>query len=96
MANQSNPFKYAFVVRCPLEDGASLRTLAKEAGQTVSAYVASLIKKRIGKRELSDSEHAWVAARLKVNCHRRAKADAKTAAGYYRGKQRQGRNVSAV
>jgi len=88
MANQSNPFNYAFVVRCPIENGALLRSLASESGKTASAYVAEMIRERVSGRELSESDRKWVSDRLKTNCHRRAKADAKTAAGYYRGKRK--------
>ena len=77
-----------FVVWCPIESGVLLRPLASESGKTASAYVAEMIRERVSGLKLSESDRSWGSDRLKTNCHRRTKADAKTAVGYYRGKRK--------
>lgn len=88
MACQSNPKTYSFVVRCPLEDGAALKSLADDVGKTVSAYVAKMVRLHIGERNLNEKEKLWVSQHLEANLIRRAKADEKTANGYYKRKRR--------
>ena len=88
MACQSNPKTYAIVIRCPLEDGAAIKALAESEGSTVSAYVAKMIHDKVKDRALGEAERAWIAEHLELNLVRRAKADAKTAAGYYKRKRR--------
>lgn len=88
MACQSDPNVYAVVFRCPLEEGAELKTLADRAGKTISAYVAELVRGHLTHRELDSAEMSWVAEHLEANLARRAKADERTAAGYYKKKRR--------
>lgn len=88
MACQSNPKTYAIVIRCPLEDGAAIKALAESEGSAVSAYVAKMIHDKVKGRALGDAERAWVAEHLELNLARRARADAKAAAGYYKRKRR--------
>lgn len=88
MACQFNPKVYSIVVRCPLEDGAILKSLADEVDETVSAYLAKLIRAHIGERQLNETEKLWVSQHLEANLVRRAKVDEKTANGYYKRKRR--------
>lgn len=88
MACQSNPNTYAIVFRCPLENGAKLKTMAETAGMTVSAYVAKMVDDHVDDRALSESEKSWVNAHYEANKIRRTKADAMTANGYFKKKRR--------
>jgi hypothetical protein len=88
MACQSNPETYAIVIRLPLEEGAALKSLADSDRVAVSAFVAGMIHEKVKGRKLDVAERAWIAKHLEMNLIRRAKADAKTAAGYYKRKRR--------
>lgn len=88
MACQSNPKTYSIVFRCPLEDGAILKTLADASGETISAYVAKIIHGHVGERDLTDAEKVWLDEHLQANLARRARADELTAKGYYKRKHR--------
>lgn len=88
MACQSNPNTYAVVFRCPLKEGARLKTLADEAGQTISAYVAQIVHERIGSGELTEAEQMWLDEHLAANTARRIKQDEWTARGYYKKRHR--------
>ena len=88
MSCQVNPNTYPFVVRCPLKDGAILKTLADEAKMTMSAYAAKLLHDHVGERELNDTEKVWFDEHFAANTRRRQKADEMTAAGYYKRKRR--------
>ena len=88
MACQSNPETYAIVIRLPIEEGAALKSLADSEGVAISAFVAGMIHEKVKGHKLDVAERAWIAKHLKMNLIRRAKADAKTAAGYYKRKRR--------
>ena len=88
MACQSNPETYAIVIRLPLEEGAALKSLADSDGVAVSAFVAGMIHEKVKGHKLAAAERAWISEHLEMNLIRRAKADAKTAAGYYKRKRR--------
>ena len=88
MACQSNPETYAIVIRLPIEEGAALKSLADSEGVAISAFVAGMIHEKVKGRKLDVAERAWIAKHLEMNLIRRAKADAKTAAGYYKRKRR--------
>lgn len=88
MSCQVNPNTYAIVIRCPLEEGAVLKSMADEDGVTVSAFVARMIHEKVDGRALDVAERAWISKHLEMNLIRRAKADAKTAAGYFKHKRR--------
>jgi len=88
MSCQVNPNTYSIVVRCPLEDGAKLKTLADEAGVTLSAYIAAAMKDKIEDRALNEKEKAWYDQHYNANLDRRFRENEKTAAGYYKHKRR--------
>lgn len=88
MACQSNPETYAIVIRVPLEEGAALKSLADSDGVAISAFVAGMVHEKVKGHKISDRERSWIAKHLEMNLIRRAKADAKTAAGYYKRKRR--------
>ena len=88
MSCQVNPNTYAIVIRCPLEDGAILKSKADAAGMTLSKYLAQILKEFVDKRELTETEKAWVAEHYAVNKIRREKADEKTASGFYKRRHR--------
>lgn len=88
MPCQVNPKTYSIVVRCPLEDGAKLKTLADDAGLTLSAYIASIVKNRVEDRALNAREKAWYEAHYNANLDRRMREDEKSALGYYKKKRR--------
>ena len=88
MACQSNPETYAIVIRLPIEEGAALKSLADSEGVAISAFVAGMIHEKVKGHKLDVAERAWIAKHLEMNLIRRAKADAKTAAGYYKRKRR--------
>ena len=88
MACQSNPETYAIVIRLPIEEGAALKSLADSEGVVISAFVAGMIHEKVKGYKLDVADRAWIAKHLEMNLIRRAKADAKTAAGYYKRKRR--------
>ena len=88
MACQSNPETYAIVIRLPIEEGAALKSLADSEGVAVSAFVAGMVHEMVKGHKLDAAERVWIAEHLEMNLIRRAKADAKTAAGYYKRKRR--------
>ena len=88
MACQSNPETYAIVIRVPLEEGAALKSLADSDGVAISAFVAGMVHEKVKGHKISEREETWIAKHLEMNLIRRAKADAKTAAGYYKRKRR--------
>lgn len=88
MACQSNPETNAIVIRLPIKEGAALKSLADSDGVAISAFVAGMIHEKVKGRKLDVAERAWIAKHLEMNLIRRAKADAKTAAGYYKRKRR--------
>ena len=95
MSNQQDPNVYSLMCRCPLEDAARLRLKAKERGLPMSAYVAKLIQGDIKQVSLSGSDREWIEERLDANMLKRAKADKKTASGYYRVKKSKKRKKAA-
>jgi hypothetical protein len=60
----------------------------------MSAYVARLIQCDIGTIALTGTERKWMAERLDANRIKRAKADEKTASGYYRIKKLKKRKLA--
>ena len=88
MACQANPETYAIVIRLPIEEGAALKSLADSEGVAISAFVAGMIHEKVKGHKLDAAERVWIAEHLEMNLIRRAKADAKTAAGYYKRKRR--------
>ena len=88
MACQSNPETYAIVIRLPIEEGAALKSLADSEGVAISAFVAGMLHEKVKGYKLDVADWAWIAKHLEMNLIRRAKADAKTAAGYYKRKRR--------
>ena len=87
MACQLNPNTYGVVFRCPLEDGARLKTMADEAGLTVSMFVAGIIRKTVGDRPLTETEQTWVADHFEMGKLRRERADQMTKNGYFKKKR---------
>ena len=65
-----------------------MKSLADSKGVAVSAFVAGMVHERVKGHKLDVAERAWIAEHLEMNLIRRAKADAKTAAGYYKRKRR--------
>ena len=88
MACQANPKTYSLVFRCPLEDGAKLKTLADKAGVTASVFIARMLKEKVGDRALDDDEKRWYDEHLEMNKVRRARADRLTKNGYFKRKRR--------
>ena len=88
MACQSNPETYASVIRLPIEEGAALKSLADSDGVAISAFVAGMSHENVKGHKLDVAERAWIAKHLEMNLIRRAKADVKTASGYYKRKRR--------
>ena len=88
MACQANPKTYSFMFRCPLEDGAKLKTLADEAGVTASAFVARMLRERVGERALTEKEQQWYDEHLEMNKVRRERADRLSKKGYFNRKRR--------
>lgn len=83
MANQLNPNNYSLMCRCPLQDAAAAKVLAKESGQTLSGFVAALIHEKVQGVELTERDEKWIAKKYRINKKVRARADRKaaTAAG---------------
>lgn len=87
MSNQLDPNNYSLMCRCPLQDAAAIKDLAKEAGKTMSAFVADLIHEVTDGVELTASTQKWMRKRFAANKKIRAKADRETAQGRYRIRQ---------
>ena len=88
MACQLNPNTYSLMFRFPLEDGAKLKTLADAAGVTLSKYVADMVSKHVGDRDLTEDERKWFDEHLEMNKARRARADKLTKSGYFKHRRR--------
>ena len=68
---------------------AKLKTPARaRAGQTLSKYVADMVSKHVGDRELTEDERKWFDEHLEMNKARRARADRMSAAGYFKRRKR--------
>ena len=67
---------------------AKLKTLADEAGVTASAFVARLLRDRVGERALTEKEQQWYDEHLEMNKVRRERADRLSKQGYFNRKRR--------
>ena len=86
MSCQQNPETYAIVIRCNLKDGAILKTMAADAGVSVSTFIGEKVHDLVEKRDLTEVEQMWYDAHLEVANERRRKADEKNKKGYYKRK----------
>ena len=82
--NQNNPETYALTARCPLEDAARFRALAREFGLTPSALVAKLIHQAVASTTPTSADLEWAAQRRSKNTIRRRLQDERTHRGDYR------------
>ena len=82
--NQNNPETYALTSRCPLEDAARFRTLARTLGLTPSALVARLIHQAVTSVTPTSADLDWAAQRRSKNTLRRRLQDERTRRGDYR------------
>ena len=82
--NQNDPETYALTSRCPLEDAARFRTLARTLGLTPSAFVAKLIHQAVTSVTPTPADLDWAAQRRSKNTLRRQLQDERTHRGDYR------------
>lgn len=82
--NQNNPETYALTARCPLDDAARLRALARARGLTPSALVAQLIHTAVADTISAPEDAAWADQRRTTNRRRRKLQDERTRCGLYR------------
>jgi len=82
--NQNNPETYALTARCPIDDAAKLRALARSRGITPSALVAQLIHAAVVHATPQPDDITWAGERRLVNRQRRQLQDARTQSGFYR------------
>ena len=82
--NQNNPETYALTSRCPLDDAARLRSLARTLGLTPSALVAKLIHRAVASVTPTPTDLSWAAQRRSTNTLRRQLQDKRTHRGDYR------------
>ena len=65
-----------------------MKTLADEEGITASAFVARLLRDRVGERALTEKEQQWYDEHLEMNKVRRERADRLSKQGYFKYKRR--------
>ena len=82
--NQNNPETYALTARCPLDDAARLRALARSHGLTPSALVARLVHEAVSDVAFTTEDAVWADLRRQVNLRRRKLQDERTQRGTYR------------
>ena len=82
--NQNNPETYALTARCPVDDAARLRALARARGVTPSALVAQLVHAAVAQTTPAPEDTAWAERRRWVNRRRRQLQDERTRRGQYR------------
>lgn len=82
--NQNNPETYALTARCPMDDAARLRALARSRGVTPSALVAQLVHAAVVHATPAPEDAAWAEQRRQVNLRRRTLQDERTRSGQYR------------
>lgn len=82
--NQNNPETYALTARCPLDDAARLRSLARLRGVTPSALVARLVREAVAGVAIMAEDAAWAGQRRQINLRRRKLQDERTQRGIYR------------
>ena len=82
--NQNNPETYALTARCPLDDAARLRALARSRGLTPSALVARLVREAVTEVAVTAEDAAWAEQRRQANLRRRKLQDERTQRGTYR------------
>ena len=58
------------------------------AGVTLSKYVADMVSKHVGDRDLTEDERKWFDEHLEMNKARRARADKLTKSGYFKHRRR--------
>ena len=82
--NQNNPETYALTARCPVDDAARLRALARARGVTPSALVAQLVHAAVASVAPAPEDAVWADQRRLVNHRRRKLQDERTRSGQYR------------
>ncbi len=82
--NQNNPETYALTARCPVDDAARLRSLARSLGVTTSALVAQLVHEAVRDAVPAPVDSAWAKQRRQANLRRRKLQDERTRSGLYR------------
>ena len=82
--NQNNPETYALTARCPMDDAARLRALARSRGVTPSALVAQLVHVAVAETTPAPEDTAWADRRRQINRRRRQLQDERTRSGQYR------------
>ena len=82
--NQNNPETYALTARCPIDDAARLRTIARLQGKTLSALVAELIHQAAQKACVAPGDLVWAKERRSKNERRRRLQDERTRRGDFR------------
>ena len=82
--NQNNPETYALTARCPMDDAARLRALARAHGLTPSALVAQLVHEAVVHVTPTTEDTVWADQRRQVNLRRRKLQDERTRSGLYR------------
>lgn len=75
------------MIRLPIEEGATLKSLTDSDGGAISAFAAGMIHEKVKGHKKDAREKAWIAKHLEMNLICRAKADAKPAAGCYKRKR---------
>ena len=80
MRSEKNPEFYAVVIRCPLKDGAKLKTLAEAHHKNVSTFMGQVVRRMVGRRKkLNAEEQAWFDEHRAMNVAMLERAEAKTA-----------------
>ena len=82
--NQNNPETYALTARCPLNDAAKFRSLARSRGMTPSELVAQLIHAAVAGITPAPADTTWANGRRQANRRRRQLQDERTHRGDYR------------
>ena len=78
MRSQRNPEFYAVVIRCPLKDGAKLKTLAEAHHKNVSSFMGEIVRRMVGRRrKLTAEEQTWFDEHRAMNVAMLERAEAK-------------------
>ena len=85
MRSEKNPEFYAVVIRCPLKDGAKLKTLAEAHHKNVSSFMGEIVRRMVGRRrKLTAEEQTWFDEHRAMNVAMLERAEAKAASHHYK------------
>ena len=85
MRSEKNPEIYAVVIRCPLKDGAKLKTLAEAHHKNVSSFMGEIVRRMVGRRrKLTAEEQTWFDEHRAMNVAMLERAEAKAASHHYK------------